>query len=153
MVCYCRIDFNATILDLWGGGLVTSLMPVFNLGSESRINCTVGRFVVEEGVFKAEKLIVDATRSRVRGRGYLDLPNNTIKLHLKPRPKKRNLINLAMPVKIRGSVTDPSIRFTTSGMAVTAFRFSLWVYTVWLEILRTPLPNDGSDICLDPQPR
>lgn len=147
------VDFNATILDLWGGGLVTSLMPVFNLGSESRINCTVGRFVVEEGVFKAEKLIVDATRSRVRGRGYLDLPNNTIKLRLKPRPKKRNLINLAMPVKIRGSVTDPSIHFTTSGMAVTAFRLSLWVYTVWLEILRKPLPSDGSDICLDPQPR
>ena len=78
------------------------------------------------------------------------MPNNHIKLRLNPRPKKRSLINLATPVKLRGPLTDPSIRFITSGIAVTAFRFSLWVYTVWVDILRKPLPTDGSDICLDP---
>ena len=147
------IDFDATIFDLWGGGLLGSLMPVFNIGEQSRVNCTVGRFIVDEGVLRPELLVLDATRNRVRMRGYVDLPNDYIKLRLNPRPKQRSLINLATPVKLRGPIADPSIRFATSGIAVTAFRFSLWVYTVWVDLLRKPLPTDGSDICLDPQVR
>ena len=96
---------------------------------------------------------LDATRNRVRIRGYIDLPNDELKLRLRPRPKQRNLINLATPVKIRGPVADPKIRFSSGGIAVTAFRLSLWVYTVWVDLLRKPLPMDGSDVCLDPQPR
>jgi uncharacterized protein involved in outer membrane biogenesis len=146
-------NFNAMILDLWGGGLIGSLMPVFKLGDQSRINCTVGRFVVDQGILKPELLTLDATRNRVKMRGFIDLPNNYVRLRLSPRPKQRSLINLATPVKIRGPLMDPSIHFTTGGVAVTAFRLSLWVYTVWMDLLRKPLPRDGSDICFDPQPR
>lgn len=146
-------DFKATILDLWGGGLLNSLMPVFKIGEQSRINCTVGRLVVDQGIVRPESLILDATRNRVRIRGYVDLPDDELKLRLRPRPKQRNLINLATPVKIRGPVADPRIRFSTGGIAVTAFRLSLWVYTVWVDLLRKPLPMDGSDVCLDPEPR
>ncbi len=146
-------DFDATILDLWGGGFLQSLLPVFNLGAESQINCTVGRFVVDAGVIRPDSLVLDATRSRVLMRGYLDLPNNYLELRLKPRPKKPSLISLATPVKIRGPLNDPSIGFATSGIVVTAFRLSLWVYTAWMDLLRKPLPKDGRDICLDPAPR
>ncbi len=146
-------DFGATILDVWGGGFIGSLMPVFKIGEESRINCTVGRFLVDGGIMTPELLALDSTRSRVRMRGTIDLPNNTLELRLQPRPKKPSLINLATPVKLRGALTDPKIQIATGGTAVTAFRLYLWVYTVWLELLRKPLPTDGRDICLDPQPR
>jgi len=144
------VDFDATIFDLWGGGLLQSLLPMFRLGSESRVNCNVGWFQVEEGVMKPDTLIVDSSRSRVFGKGTIDLPADQIKLRLKPRPKHRNLINLATPVDIRGSLADPNVRISKGGTALTFFRISLWVYTVWRDIVRTPLPTDGSDVCVDP---
>ena len=145
--------FRATILDLWGGGLVQSLLPAFNLGAKSKLNCTVGRFTISDGLMTPDDLIVDTTRSRVRGKGSIDLRTAEMNLKLKPRPKKTSLINLATPVRVRGPISDPSVTFTTGGVTVTAFRLSLWIYTVWADILRRPLPADGNDICVDPPPR
>ena len=143
-------DMNATLFDLWGGGLVNSLLPVFQLGTESRVNCSIAKFQVDRGIFTPEVLIIDTTRSRVTGKGTIDLPLQAIDLRLKPRPKQRSLINLSMPVKIQGTLADPEVQISRSGAALTFFRLSLWVYTVWRDIVRRPLPADGSDICLDP---
>ena len=143
-------DANATMFDLWGGGLLNSLLPVFQLGAESRINCAVAKFQVENGILTPDLLIIDSTRSRIRGKGTIDLPGDEIRLRLKPRPKQRSLINLATPVDIRGPLTDPNVQISTGGMAVTFFRLSLWVYTVWRDLVRRPLPTDGSDLCVDP---
>jgi uncharacterized protein involved in outer membrane biogenesis len=143
-------DLDATIFDLWGGGLVNSLLPVVQIGAESRVNCTVARFRVENGVLTPEPLIIDSTRSRVDGKGSIDLPGNSIELKLKPRPKQRNLINLATPITVSGPLKNPEVKISRGGLAVTFFRLSLWVYTVWRDIARQPLPADGSDVCLDP---
>jgi uncharacterized protein involved in outer membrane biogenesis len=143
-------DLNATLFDLWGGGLVNSLLPVFQLGTESRVNCSIAKFTVDQGIFTPEPLVIDTTRSRVTGKGTIDLPLQAIDLRLKPRPKQRSLINLSTPVKIRGTLADPEVQISKSGAALTFFRLSLWVYTVWRDVFRQPLPADGSDICLDP---
>lgn len=144
------IDMKTTMFDLWGGGLINSLLPVFQLGSESRLNCTVAKFKIDQGIFTPNSLIIDSTRTRVRGKGFLDLPGNEIRLTLKPRPKQRNLINLSTPVKIRGPLLEPDVQISKGGLALTFFRLSLWAYTVWRDIARSPLPADGHDICVDP---
>lgn len=144
------IDFNATLFDLWGGGLLNSLLPVFQIGDESKVNCTVAKFQLDQGLMTPESLIVDTTRTRISGKGTIDLPNNKINLKLKPRPKQRNLINLSTPVRIRGPLQDPNIQISKGGLAVTFFRLSLWVYTVWRDIARKPLPANGADVCIDP---
>jgi len=138
------------IFDLWGGGLIGTLLPVFQLGAESTVNCAVAKFQVDQGVLTSERLIIDSTRTRINGKGTIDLPANKIRLRLKPRPKQRSLINLATPVTIRGPLSDPDVQISKGGLAVTFFRLSLWVYTVWRDLVRTPLPADGQDICADP---
>ncbi len=144
------VDASATLFDLWGGGLLKSLLPVFQLGEESRVNCSVAKFQVAEGILTPSVLLIDSTRTRVRGKGSIDLAGNEIRLRLRPRPKQRNLINLSTPVKIRGPLTKPDAEISKGGLAVTFFRLSLWIYTVWRDIARRPLPADGSDVCLDP---
>jgi hypothetical protein len=86
----------------------------------------------------------------VAGKGSIDLPGNSIELKLKPRPKQRNLINFATPITVSGPLKNPEVKISRGGLAVTFFRLSLWVYTVWRDIARQPLPADGSDVCLDP---
>jgi hypothetical protein len=47
-------------------------------------------------------------------------------------------------------LTDPDVQISKGGLAVTFFRLSLWVYTVWRDLARRPLPADGHDVCVDP---
>ncbi|MBD3855076.1 MAG: hypothetical protein IFK92_00870 [Acidobacteria bacterium] len=99
------------------------------------------------------KLILDVSRSRIRGKGEIDLLNNTIDLKLSPRPKRRGFISLATPVNINGPLDGPQIDVDTGGFALTVIRVSMYVWTVWLELFKKQLPIDGSDICIDPTPR
>jgi hypothetical protein len=100
-----------------------------------------------------DALLIDTSRIRVRGKGKIDLQTGKLNLTLKPRPKTRGLISLATPVRVTGRLDDPTIRLSTSGLARTLFRLSVWFWTVYLELLRKPLPADGADVCIDPPPR
>ena len=146
-------NFSTTVFDLWATHLTAALLPTLDSGPGPRLNCVVGRFTVEGGLMKPDSLLIDTSRIRVRGKGNIDLPSGRLKLTLKPRPKTRGLINLATPVRVTGRLDDPSIGISTSGLARTFFRISVWFWTMYLELLRKPLPADGSDICVDPPPR
>ena len=95
---------------------------------------------------------IDVGGSGIKG-ALVDLQTGKLNLTLKPRPKRRGLISLATPAKVTGRLDDPSIRLTTGGLARTFFRLSVWFWTIYLELLRKPLPADGADVCVDPTPR
>jgi hypothetical protein len=101
----------------------------------------------------ADGFWLDTSAIRVRGKGGLDLGERTIDLKLRPRPKRRTFLNLATPVGISGTWDDPSIGIAAGGLAGTAFRIYTWAVTVFFEVFRSPLPADGSDICVAPVPR
>ena len=144
---------SSRMLDLWASGLFTSIFSVVNPGSESRVNCIVVRSNLADEQLLLEEFILDTTRIRARGEGVLELDDLTIDVKLTPRPKRRSFINLATPARITGPVQDPSVSLQAGGIARTAFRLYLWFITIYRELLRKPLPADGSDICLPPPRR
>lgn len=124
-----------------------------NLGAP--INTLQSEFFpsVTDGLMVAEHFVLDTTRTRIRGEGEIDLAEMTINLRLKPRPKTRGFLSLATPVRIKGPLTDPSLTIKKGGLAITGLRLYYALWTFWLELLRKPLPADGSDICIDPPKR
>lgn len=145
---------HAAAFNLWGGQLIDTLLPVFGAEKkQSKLNCTVGELDIADGRVVPRKFIMDASRTRVKGKGEIDYRNNRIQIKATPRPKRRGFISLATPVHIFGALDDPDIRVDTGGLAVTALRVTTWVVTVWLELFKKQLPVDGSDICVDPTPR
>jgi len=145
---------HTAIFNLWGGQLIDVLLPLFHAEEEqTKLNCTVGELDFADGVITPRKLVLDSSRSRIRGKGLIDLSRNTIDLKLSPRPKRRGFLSLATPINIEGALDDPSISVNTGGLAVTALRVYSWFLTVWFELFKKPLPMDGSDICVDPPSR
>jgi hypothetical protein len=102
---------------------------------------------------QADSFYLDTSQIRARGKGEVDLTDQTIQMKFRPSPKRRTFLNLATPVRVSGPLNDPNIRVATGGLAGTAFRIYTWAVTVFFEVFRSPLPADGSDICVAPVPR
>ncbi len=143
---------NTEVLDLWAAG-ISSVLRVFNPNQESVLNCITGRFSIADGIMTADSSFLDTSQIRARGKGEIDLPRNRIQMKFQPRPKRRTFLNLATPVRVSGPLQDPDMRVGLKGLAGTAFRIYTWAITVFFEVFRQPLPADGADICVAPDPR
>jgi uncharacterized protein involved in outer membrane biogenesis len=145
-------EIDASVLDIWGAGLIRSTFRLFDPTNESALNCVVGGFSVADGLMTTETFWFDTSRFRVRGKGSVDLEDLTLKMLLRPRPKRRTFLSLATPAKIRGPLQKPSVSLSTTGIASTAFRIYMWWWTIYAQVLKKPLPRDGSDVCFLPLP-
>jgi hypothetical protein len=143
---------QTTLLGLWGAGLVRSMVRVVDPTDESVLNCVAGDFSLAEGQMTANNFWFDTSRIRARGKGSIDLETMTVNMTLRPRPKKRTFLTLATPAKIKGPLEDPSVTLDKGGLVRTAFRIYMWALTLYAQILKRPLPADGSDICFVPPP-
>jgi len=143
---------NTKVLDLWAVSL-GSVLRILNPRNESTLNCLVGSFSIDQGNMQAESLLLDTSSLRAAGRGNIDLSDGTVAMKLTPRPKRRTFLYLATPIRVSGTVDRPDIHVTAGGVAGTAFRIYAWLFTVYRELFRQPLPRDGSDICVSPPPR
>jgi len=151
-VTYYPEGADTRLLDLWAGPLIKGILP--STGSDpSRMNCILAWFEIDQGRLTPDAFYLDTSRMRARGSGTIHLPTGELDLKLSPRPKSRTFINLATPVRVQGTWDDPTIRFTRGGLAGTMLKFYLWTITIWRDLTRRPLPQDGSDICMDPPPR
>ncbi|MGB5295715.1 MAG: AsmA-like C-terminal region-containing protein, partial [Thermoanaerobaculia bacterium] len=145
-------DIDTTLLNLWGAGLIRSMFSVVDPTDESVLNCMAGSFSIADGQMTANDFWFDTSRIRARGKGSIDLETMTVKMTLRPRPKKRAFLTLATPAKITGPIEDPSISLSRGGLVGTGFRIYMWLLTLYTQVLKRPLPTDGSDICFLPPP-
>jgi uncharacterized protein involved in outer membrane biogenesis len=145
-------NVDTTLLNFWGAGLFSSMFRAVDPTDESILNCMVGDFSVTDGVLTADQFWFDTSRIRARGKGTIDLPQGTLDMTLHPRPKKRTFLTLATPARIKGPVEDPKVSLKKGGMVGTAFRLYMWWLTIYTQILKKPLPTDGSDVCFLPPP-
>ncbi len=101
---------KAQALDLAVGGLTTVLGSLFEKDSEwSALNCAVSRVVFDKGVGTHKLLLVDTGASTVTGEGKIDLAKDRIEMKLTPRAKSPTL-NVAVPIRISGSLGRPTVR-------------------------------------------
>ena len=145
-------DLDTTVLDFWGAGLFRSMFSVVDPTDESVVNCITGSFPMADGLMTAETFWFDTSRIRARGKGSIDLEQMTVDMTLRPRPKKRTFLTLATPAKIKGPVENPKISLSKGGLAGTAFRIYMWWLTIYTQVIKKPLPTDGSDVCFLPPP-
>jgi len=145
-------NIDTTLINFWGAGLFSSMIRVVDPTDESILNCIMGDFQLTDGLMAAEEFWFDTSRVRARGKGSIDLVAGTIDMKLHPRPKKRTFLTLATPARVRGPLEKPKISLTTGGLVGTAFRLYMWWLTIYAQVLKKPLPKDGSDVCFLPPP-
>jgi hypothetical protein len=73
------------------------------------IRCAVADFVVNDGVMKAETLIIDTVDTKFVGGGTIDLGKEIVDLALQGRAKDFSLLSADAAVYLSGDFTNPSI--------------------------------------------
>jgi hypothetical protein len=85
------------------GGLITGG------GDSSAINCMVSDFGIAKGQATAKALVLDTNGATILGSGRIDLASERLDLRFDPNAKQANLANLAIPVKVGGTLAKPSV--------------------------------------------
>ena len=77
--------------------------------SEATLDCVVADFTIKGGVATSRGLVIDTPAATILGTGAIRLGDETLDLLLTPRAKQAGLTTLAVPVRIRGSLANPSV--------------------------------------------
>ena len=80
------------------------------VGDDGRVPIDCGRLdlVVDEGVARIERLLIDTRDSLVLGDGTVTLETEALDLAVRTRARDFSLIDVAAPIRIEGTLQDPS---------------------------------------------
>ena len=144
-------DVRAGVFDLWSVNVMLALLPFIDPNSESRVNCVVGRFDLNDGKLRDDAFVIDTTRVRVRGTGGANFETEALGFRFRPRAKGLALLSLQTPLQVTGTFTDYSVGVEAGDVLATILRLLGSVIVVPFEWLtQGPLPRDGADVCTDP---
>lgn len=111
-------NFKSAAMNLWGTGLLTTMVPNLDPESEAAMNCVIAMFKVEGGIAKSDAVFMDMKRLTIAGEGEINLPAAEINMRLKPSPKGISLGDMSVPVRIKGPLFAPSVGVDRAGLGM-----------------------------------
>lgn len=127
-------SINNKYIDMLGADLSSGLFRVLNPIKEkdeySEFNCFVSGFGIKNGLANVTALVFDTKAMSVVGKGRINLKTEELDLGLRPSPKKGlktgitgklslSLGELARPLKLAGTLADPSLTVDPTQTAIT----------------------------------
>ena len=110
-------NFKSEIVDLWGEGLISTIMSGSSTGYEVHMNCGVADFSIANAVASAQTLFIDTKTVTLTGEGIYDIGNNWFDMTLNPKPKEIAVGDVATEVSVTGPIQNPSFDPTALGIA------------------------------------
>ncbi|MGV8934390.1 MAG: AsmA family protein [Gallionellaceae bacterium] len=137
-------------LDIWAVNALMALLPAIDSSNESKVNCAIGRFTLNDGILRQKKFLIDTTRMRVTGKGEADFTTQKIQLYAQPRAKTPQFFSFAIPVELTGTFDDFSVGVRPADVLEMTVQLATSVVWVPLQSLfGRSVPADGSDVCKD----
>ena len=145
------INMKAGVFDLWAVNVLVALVPAVDPSKESRVNCAVGRFVLENGKLVDRTVLLDTTRMRVTGKASADFNAEQMRMRMKPRAKTAQFLSLATPIEVAGPFNNFKVRVSPGDVLETVTRLATSVVWVPLQkLFGNKTPEDGADVCTAP---
>ena len=143
------LQMRSGVIDLWALNLLLFLAPIFTSDAESKINCTAGRFNLDEGILRHESFLFDTSRVQVKGTIEVDFTRSWIDAVFRPIPKRPQFLSLATPIQVNGELADLNVGIAPGGIIGTAVRFVTSHIVVPLQwIILERVPEDDTYTCL-----
>ncbi len=143
-------NIEAGVLDLWTANLVLALLPVPKGGESARLNCLATRFKIDEGVMTSKTSLLDSTDTIIRGRGSIDLGEETLDLLVWPQAKREKFLSVSTPVSVTGTFDDFRIGVEPAGFIGTLIRwYTSLIYVPFKWLTGERFPEDGTSTCFD----
>ncbi len=136
------------VFDLWAVNVLTGLLPVVDPSKESKVNCAIGQFHLENGIVREKVLKIDTSRMRVEGVLFADLKSQQLFAKVRPQAKQTQFLSLATPIEVKGTFEKFNIGPSLFDVAETALRIGTSVFWVPLKkLFGEKMQADGADIC------
>jgi len=101
---------NSSALKLWGADLVTSaLQSVTGKSSSLKLNCAVADVNIDKGVASFKAAGLDTDELVLNLKGIVNIGDSQLNIKVIPEPRIETFVNLATPVKVKGSFDDIQI--------------------------------------------
>lgn len=143
-------NIDAGVLDLWTTNLVLALLPAPNGGESARLNCLAMRYKISEGLMTSKTSLLDSTETIVRGRGTIDLGDETLDLLVWPQAKREKFLSASTPVTVTGTFDDFRIGVEPAGFIGTLIRWYIsLIYVPFKWLTGERFPADGTSTCFD----
>lgn len=84
------------------------------------LNCIVGRFDVRDGLASSQGLVIDTKGATIVGSGTVQLATEGLDLRFDPVAKQANLANLAVAMRVRGTLAEPRVTPDPASVAANA---------------------------------
>ncbi len=136
------------IFDLWTANLFFAVLPMLTTQTQSKVNCLVGRFDMEDGIMKPKPLFMDTTRTQVNAKGEINFRSERIKLRLTPRSKRPKFFSLSTPIVVKGGFSDFVVGLRPHDLLGTAIRMAYTVVLVPLQYVMDGVrPAEDTEEC------
>lgn len=144
-------NINAGDIDIWAVNLFQAVSSSVT-STDSKLNCVVGIFNIENGQLNEEFLAVDTTKVWLYGSVDIHYPSESIELQLLPRTKKPKIAGIETPVYLKGKLTD---KFDTSDLEIKKKDIAATITSIVFSPLHVPMrriygrkvPEDNSVMC------
>ncbi|MGZ8272735.1 MAG: AsmA family protein [Burkholderiaceae bacterium] len=144
-------ELRSGIFKLWSVNLLLELLPLIDPDTRPKVNCIVGRFDLEHGDLRDDKMLIDTSAVRIRGAGHANLATEELDFTFRPRAKGFALFRLQTPLRVTGTLGDQRFGFTRIDVVESMLRLIASPILLPIERLTLgPLPRDGADVCTDP---
>jgi hypothetical protein len=103
--------------------MLSDLFKLISTGGSadsSNLNCVVSKFDITKGLATSKVLVVDTNGATIVGDGKVMLDSEKLDMHLDPTAKQANLVNLAIPVNVGGTLASPSVLPDPTALAKNA---------------------------------
>src|SRR5262249_48102403 len=103
--------------------MLSDLFKLISTGGSadsSNLNCLVSKFDIANGLATSKALVVDTNGATIVGSGKVMLDSEKLDMHLDPSAKQTNLVNLAIPVNVGGTLANPNVLPDPAALAKTA---------------------------------
>ena len=102
-------NISAFVVDLSGLQFGNALLSALGIPARTRIECLIGDFALRRGTLTSRTLFLDTEDSVVSGEGSIDLARERLDLRLRTEAKHFTVGSLPAPIRITGTLKDPSI--------------------------------------------
>jgi uncharacterized protein involved in outer membrane biogenesis len=82
---------------------------LFSSDDSTPVDCMIGSFDVTDGIVDPETLIFATPEVAIRGKGRIDLAEETVELRFTPRPRERRFFSISVPIEMSGTLAHPTI--------------------------------------------
>jgi uncharacterized protein involved in outer membrane biogenesis len=115
------------VLNLGAAGLLTIgiadiLRPLLGGTSETRLQCLLIRYRLQDGVANSDAQVLSTNAFAVVGAGRVDLRTERIDLHFATQANSPSLMSFAVPFEVSGTLADPRAGPDPEGSLVSVFK-------------------------------